>query len=257
VTTSTIDPKDRAWETPAVARKGADDALISVWEERGRADGPLALRAIIRAFTERVGGQGDAPDQMSGALLFSWTVGGNTDALADALGRLADTANHDQVVTALASSPSGTLVSSYVSAFLEAYRAATDDFRAAATFDDYLGLPAPEEDRWRAALGAFWATRNSAHTTLETSRHTSETTRLVVFHYCVSLVIVTFKRSSGVKVIPPGGSRFLAGLPYTLISLCAGWWGIPWGPIWTLQAIGRNLSGGTDVTEHVSGTGQI
>lgn len=76
--------------------------------------------------------------------------------------------------------------------------------------------------------------------------------RLVVFHYCISIVILTFKRVSDIKVIPAGRSRLLAGLPYTLITLVAGWWGIPWGPIWTIQALVRNLRGGTDVTDLVN-----
>ena len=227
-----------------------------LWEERGRADGPIAFRTIVRAVIEGAEGKGDAPDQKAAANLWAWTVGGNPDALGSALGCLAETVNRDHVVTALATSPSGTFVSNYIAAFAEAYHAATVDFRAAATVGDYLGVPTAEEDRWRAALSALWVTIDATNTTPNTSRHGTEMPRLVVFHYCVSLGIVSFKRSSGVKVILPGGSRFLAGLPYTLISICAGWWGIPWGPIWTLQAIGRNLSGGTDVTELVSSRGQ-
>ena len=38
---------------------------------------------------------------------------------------------------------------------------------------------------------------------------------------------------------------------YTLISLLAGWWGIPWGPIYTITSLVTNLRGGKDVTQHV------
>jgi hypothetical protein len=41
------------------------------------------------------------------------------------------------------------------------------------------------------------------------------------------------------------------GLPFSLISLVAGWWGIPWGPIWTLTTLATNLSGGKDVTREI------
>lgn len=34
----------------------------------------------------------------------------------------------------------------------------------------------------------------------------------------------------------------------TLASLFFGWWGIPWGPIWTIQAIFVNLTGGYETT---------
>lgn len=76
--------------------------------------------------------------------------------------------------------------------------------------------------------------------------------RYVYYQYCVSIVILTFKRGSGLKVIQPGKSAVLAGLPYTLVSLVFGWWGIPWGPIYTIQSIYRNLRGGIDVTDEIN-----
>src|SRR5215472_10832 len=75
--------------------------------------------------------------------------------------------------------------------------------------------------------------------------------RVVVFQYCVSLLVVSLKRSSPVMLIKPGESAFAKGAPYCLISLFAGWWGIPWGPIWTLTTIATNLSGGKDLTPSV------
>ena len=76
--------------------------------------------------------------------------------------------------------------------------------------------------------------------------------RFVVYQYCISIVILTFRNGSGIKLIEPGQSRVWAGLPYTLISLVAGWWGIPWGPIYTIQSVYRNLRGGIDVTDAVN-----
>jgi hypothetical protein len=38
---------------------------------------------------------------------------------------------------------------------------------------------------------------------------------------------------------------------YSLISLFAGWWGIPAGPIWTVVTIIRNTRGGIDLTPAV------
>jgi len=61
--------------------------------------------------------------------------------------------------------------------------------------------------------------------------------RFVVFQYCVSLLVVSLKRSSPLYFIRPGESAFTRSLPYTLISFVAGWWGIPWGPIWTLMTM--------------------
>lgn len=39
-------------------------------------------------------------------------------------------------------------------------------------------------------------------------------------------------------------------IQYTLLTLVAGWWGIHWGPIYSLQCLGTNLGGGKDGTEY-------
>jgi len=52
--------------------------------------------------------------------------------------------------------------------------------------------------------------------------------RLVIYTYCISIVVVTFKRSSDIYFVKPGQSCVVKGLPYTLLSLLLGWWGIPW-----------------------------
>lgn len=68
--------------------------------------------------------------------------------------------------------------------------------------------------------------------------------RFVYFEYCISAVVVTFKKPSAVYFIPKGEGTFLKSLPYTLVSLLLGWWGFPWGPIYTVQTVFNNLSGG-------------
>lgn len=75
--------------------------------------------------------------------------------------------------------------------------------------------------------------------------------RFLLFQYCFSVLILTFKRSSPILFVKPGESAFAKGAPYSLISLVAGWWGIPWGPIWTLTSLATNISGGKDVTREV------
>ena len=74
--------------------------------------------------------------------------------------------------------------------------------------------------------------------------------RVVVFSYCISALIITFRRSATV-LVHPGQSVVSAGLPYTLLSLVAGWWGFPFGLIFTPIAILSNLGGGKDVTGQV------
>jgi len=75
--------------------------------------------------------------------------------------------------------------------------------------------------------------------------------KFVVYLWVVSLLIVTFKRSSAVHYIPPDGSALTRGLPYTLCSVLFGWWGIPWGILYTGEAILENFTGGKDVTDEM------
>ena len=37
-------------------------------------------------------------------------------------------------------------------------------------------------------------------------------------------------------------------MPFVLLTLLLGWWGIPWGPIRSIASIVTNIAGGTDVT---------
>jgi hypothetical protein len=73
--------------------------------------------------------------------------------------------------------------------------------------------------------------------------------RLVIYTYCVSILVMTFKRPAGIRLIKAGHSPAAASWPWIVISLLFGWWGIPWGPIYTIETIYRNLCGGIDVTD--------
>lgn len=75
--------------------------------------------------------------------------------------------------------------------------------------------------------------------------------KFVLFQYCISVIVLTFKRSSDIYLIRSGESVIGKSLPFTLLSLVAGWWGIPWGPIYTIQAVYNNFQGGKDVTQQL------
>lgn len=75
--------------------------------------------------------------------------------------------------------------------------------------------------------------------------------KFVVYKYCISIVILTFQNPSGVHLVRADQSRFIHGLPYTLLSLVAGWWGFPWGPIYTVGSLASNIGGGTDITAKI------
>jgi hypothetical protein len=73
--------------------------------------------------------------------------------------------------------------------------------------------------------------------------------RIVSYYYCISILVVTFRRSSEAYFIPAGESAVAKGLPWTLLTLVMGWWGIPWGPIFTVQSLIVNFKGGKDLTK--------
>jgi hypothetical protein len=75
--------------------------------------------------------------------------------------------------------------------------------------------------------------------------------RFVVFQFVVSLFVVSLRRNSPIYFVRAGESTLAKCLPWCGLSLIFGWWGIPWGILWTPFSILRNLRGGIDVTEKV------
>jgi hypothetical protein len=75
--------------------------------------------------------------------------------------------------------------------------------------------------------------------------------KFVIYQYCVSIVIMTFKRPTDIYFIRADENPLTKGLPYSLISFVVGWWGIPWGPIYTIGSLIKNFGGGKDVTNEI------
>jgi hypothetical protein len=71
--------------------------------------------------------------------------------------------------------------------------------------------------------------------------------RWVVFEYCISCIAVTFRRTSRPIWIKSAARAWVRGLPYSLVSLLVGWWGLPWGIVYTPVTIFANLTGGFDI----------
>jgi hypothetical protein len=72
--------------------------------------------------------------------------------------------------------------------------------------------------------------------------------RVVAYGYCISLLVVSFKRSSGLYLLRAGEADWRRRVGFSLASLVLGPWGIPWGPIWTISTGFTNLTGGRDVS---------
>lgn len=70
--------------------------------------------------------------------------------------------------------------------------------------------------------------------------------RLVSYEYCLSFIVITLKRPTSLYLVPPNDSDFGNRALFSSLSFFIGWWGIPWGPIYTISTIYRNLSGGHD-----------
>lgn len=88
-------------------------------------------------------------------------------------------------------------------------------------------------------------------TTQQIDAELAQGAKFVVYPYCVSILVMTFKRASAIHYIRPGESASAKALPYVLISLFFGWWGFPWGLIWTPATLTTSLRGGKDVTQQL------
>lgn len=76
--------------------------------------------------------------------------------------------------------------------------------------------------------------------------------KFVQYQYCISVLVMTFKRFSKITYVAPEESAVVKGLGFTLLAFVAGWWGFPWGPIWTIEALWVNLRGGKDLTSQIA-----
>jgi hypothetical protein len=66
--------------------------------------------------------------------------------------------------------------------------------------------------------------------------------RLAEMHYVISLVFVTQRR--GTSGVWCSRCRAIESWKWTALSCAMGWWGFPWGPIYTVAAIVTNAKGG-------------
>lgn len=72
--------------------------------------------------------------------------------------------------------------------------------------------------------------------------------KFVIFPFTISFVIMTLRRSSDIYFIQNDENSFKYSYPYALMNFFIGWWGVPWGPIYTIGAIHKHIIGGKDVT---------
>ena len=75
--------------------------------------------------------------------------------------------------------------------------------------------------------------------------------KFVLFPYTISFVLMTLKRNSSIYFIRPNEGTFKYSYGYVLLNLLVGWWGIPWGPIYTIGALYNHIIGGKEYTQLV------
>jgi hypothetical protein len=72
-------------------------------------------------------------------------------------------------------------------------------------------------------------------------------TVLTQYIFTFSLITLSFKMPSRFYIAGQENTG-LVNFVYTSLNLLLGWWGIPWGPIYTIQSLVNNLKGGNQIT---------
>ncbi len=72
--------------------------------------------------------------------------------------------------------------------------------------------------------------------------------RFIVHHWCLSIGIMSFFHTSTVYYLQSRKSGLGRACFYSGLSMVLGWWGIPFGFIYTPMTLWKNGKGGTDVT---------
>jgi len=67
-------------------------------------------------------------------------------------------------------------------------------------------------------------------------------TELRRYGWVLSIGILSFRFDSNFYI--SSTNNFWRGFCYVLPTIILGWWGIPFGPIWTVQALLKNFRGG-------------
>jgi hypothetical protein len=106
------------------------------------------------------------------------------------------------------------------------------------------------EQRLRDELLAFLATNQAAiraGTAVYRNQPISYATRLRTCDVVISFLVASFKIPTQRLVTDTGSDRGLR-LGSCLVTFVFGWWGFPWGPIWTVKALATNTRRSSDVS---------
>ena len=82
-------------------------------------------------------------------------------------------------------------------------------------------------------------------------------TRLHTYELVLSFLVISFRLPT--RPVVHGSRAATLRIGCTLVTLLLGWWGIPWGPIWTIRALARNFgaSATTTIAELLEGPSAV
>lgn len=75
--------------------------------------------------------------------------------------------------------------------------------------------------------------------------------KFIIFSYTISVIVITSRRTSDIYFIKADKPSSKYSWKYSLLTLFFGWWGIPFGPIFSLVSFYKNFTGGKDITQEV------
>jgi hypothetical protein len=75
--------------------------------------------------------------------------------------------------------------------------------------------------------------------------------RFVYYPYTLSFGFFSFRLKSALYLIHPDQKKTRKRYYFIMLSFLFGWWGVPFGPGYTLKAIRTNLRGGKNMTNEV------
>lgn len=65
---------------------------------------------------------------------------------------------------------------------------------------------------------------------------------IVQFQTCISFLFISLRMPSRFYIKGYHNTKII-GSAYALVAIIFGWWGLPWGPIYTVQSIIKNIKG--------------
>lgn len=132
------------------------------------------------------------------------------------------------------------LASEYTASLNEAYATLIDD-RKRALHDAWLHSQDTQRNSQKATSGNR-ASEPIIDLYCSKCKRQDSTLRLTLMYYAMSFLILTMRR--GASGIWCERCRAIESAKWTLLSGILGWWGLPWGPLYTLHALLINALGG-------------